>query len=42
MLMTTKKKYEKPTTQVVEVKMQGILCGSNPAPNYNPWDNQNW
>ncbi len=31
--MTTKKKYEKPTTKVYELKQQPqLLAGSNPAP----------
>jgi hypothetical protein len=33
--------YEAPATEVVEVKTEGIICGSK-DPNYNPWDNQNW
>lgn len=32
--MTEKRKYERPTMQVVEVKQQAqLLAGSNPAPN---------
>lgn len=33
--------YEAPAAQVVEVKSEGIICGSK-DPNYNPWNNQNW
>ena len=33
--------YEAPTAQIVEVKTEGVICGSK-DPNYNPWNNQNW
>jgi hypothetical protein len=34
--------YEAPRTEVLELKAEGVICGSNPDPNYMPWDNQNW
>ena len=42
--METKQKeiYVAPAMQIVEVKTEGIICESNPDPNYKPWDNQNW
>ena len=33
--------YEAPTMKVVEVKTEGIICGSK-DPNYNPWEDKNW
>jgi hypothetical protein len=42
--METKQKeiYVAPAMQIVELKTEGIICESNPDPNYKPWDNQNW